>query len=111
MSDSAGDAPRSSAVPTATPPSADQNLPVFRDIRVTNLKATSQKSAGMIQGLPENCISNVVFENVRISSPKGLTIRNARGIRFINSSILAADGVPVISDNAQIDGLQTSIQK
>ena len=111
ISDSAGDAPRSSAVQTATPPSAGQNIPVFRDIRVTNLKATSQKSAGLIQGLPENCISNVVFENVRISSPKGLTIRNARDIRFINSSILAADGVPVISDNAQIDGLGTSTPK
>jgi len=120
VSDSAGDAPRSSVVQTNTAPSAaqtniapstGQSIPVFRDIRVTHLKATSLKSAGLIQGLPENCISNVVFENVRISSPKGLSIRNAKGIQFINSKILAADGAPVISDNAQIDGLETSTQK
>jgi polygalacturonase len=111
MNDSAGDAARPSAVQTGAAPSAGQNIPVFRDIRVTNLKATSLKSAGMIQGLPENCISNVVFENVQISSPEGLSIRNAKGIGFINSNILAADGAPVISDNAQIDGLETSTQK
>lgn len=111
MSDSAGDPPRLAAVPTVAAPSAGQNIPVFRNIHVTHLKATSQKSAGLIQGLPENCISNVVFENVQISSPKGLSIRNAKGIRFINSKILAADGAPVISDNAQIDGLETSTQK
>jgi polygalacturonase len=111
MNNSAGDATRLSAVQTGAAPPAGQNIPVYRNIRVTDLKATSLKSAGMIQGLPENCISNVVFENVQISSPKGLTIHNARGIRFINSKILAADSVPVISDNAQIDGLETSTQK
>lgn len=111
MNNSAGDATRSSAAQTNTAPPGGQNIPVFRNIRVTNLKATSLKLAGTIQGLPENCISNVVFENVQISSPKGLSIRNAKGIRFINSKILAADGVPVISDNAQIDGLETSTQR
>lgn len=109
--DSSGDASRSPNAPTDSAPRTGRNIPVYRDIRVTNLKATSLKSAGMIQGLPENCISNVVFENVQISSPKGLTVRNARGIRFINSNILTADGVPVISDNAQVDGLETSTQK
>ena len=111
MSDSAGDAPRPAAAQTNTAPTTGQSIPIFRDIRVTNLKATSLKSAGVIQGLPENCISNVVFENVRISSPKGLTVRNAKGIRFISSNILAADGAPVISDNAQIEGLETPTQK
>ena len=88
-----------------------ENLPLYRNIQVTNLRATSQKNAGMISGLPDNCISNVVFENVQISAPKGLTIRNVRGVQFKNSKILAADGVPIISDNARIETLENSAQR
>ena len=102
---SAGDASRTPNAQTNSAPAIGQNIPIYRNIRIANLKATSQKSAGTIFGLPESCISNVVFENVQISAPKGLTIRNARGIQFKNSKITAADGVPVILDNAQIDGL------
>ena len=88
-----------------------ENVPLFRNIQVTNLRATSQKSAGIIVGLPDNCISNVVFENVQISAPKGLTVRNAQGIQLKNSKIVAADGVPIISDNAKIETLENSAQR
>jgi polygalacturonase len=88
-----------------------ESLPMFRNIQVTNLRATSQKSAGIIVGLPQNCISNVVFENVQISAPKGLTVRNAQGIQLKNSKILAADGVPIISENAKIETLENSAQR
>ena len=108
---SAGDANRSPNTQTNSAPSAGENIPVYRNIRITNLKATSQKSAGIIFGLPESCISNVVFENVQISSPKGLSVRNAKDIKFENSKITATDGVPVILDNAQIDGLESSGSK
>lgn len=108
MNNSAGDA---KFAPTDSAPTANQSLPVYRNIRVTNLKATSLKSAGMIIGLPENCISNVVFENVQISAPKGLTIRNAKGIEFRNSKIVAASGPPLILENARVDNWETSAQK
>ena len=108
QNNSAGDAKQSAPVRVAP---GSESLPLFRNIQVTNLRATSQKIAGLIVGLPDNCISNVVFENVQISAPKGLTVRNARGIQFKNSRILAADGVPIISDNARIETLETSAQK
>jgi polygalacturonase len=108
---SAGDANRSPNAQTNSAPSAGENIPVYRNIRITNLKATSQKSAGTIFGLPESCISNVVFENVQISAPKGLAVRNAKGIRFNNSRIVVASGPPVVLENAQVDGLETSLQK
>lgn len=109
MNNSAGDP---SHGPAAQPePGTIQNLPTFRNIRVSNLKATSLKTAGMIWGMPENCISNVVFENVQISAPKGLTVRNADGIQFRNSKITAADGVPLIQDNARIESVETSAQR
>jgi hypothetical protein len=65
----------------------------------------------MIYGLPANCISNVVFENVQITAPKGMTVRNAQGIQFRNSKIFAADGVPFISENSRIETLENSAQK
>jgi polygalacturonase len=105
---SAGDAKQGA---TAQADPGATNVPVFRNIQITNLRATSQKSAGTILGLPQNCISNVVFENVQITAPKGLTVRNAQGIQFRNSKILAADGVPFISENARIETLETSAQK
>ena len=108
QNNSAGDA-KQSAAPRVAPGS--EKLPLFRNIQVTNLRATSQKSAGVIMGLPDNCISNVVLENVQISAPKGLTVRNARGIQLKNSKIVAADGVPIISDNAKIEMLENSAQR
>jgi polygalacturonase len=109
MNNSAGDP--SHAPPAQLESGAAQKLPIFRNIRVTNLRATSVKTAGMIWGMPENCISNVVFENVQISAPKGLIVRNADGVQFRNSKIVAADGVPFISENARIESVETSAQR
>jgi polygalacturonase len=108
QNNSSGDA-KLSAAPRVE--KGSENLPLFRNIQITNLRATSQKSAGLIVGLPENCISNVVLENVQISAPKGLTVRNARGIQLKNSKIVAADGVPIISENAKIETLENSAQR
>ena len=55
--------------------------PRYRDIRIANLTATSPQSAGHIVGLPECVVSNLTLENVRITAPVGLTIRNAKEIR------------------------------
>lgn len=101
MNNSAGDPERA----RVDPPSMGRNYPMYRNIRVTNLRATSLKSAGVITGMPGNCISNVVFENVRITAPKGLIVRNAKGIQFKNSKISVDAGAPVILENAEVNGL------
>jgi hypothetical protein len=72
------------------------------------VRATCTKSAGVILGLPQNCISNVVFENVDISAPKGFTIRNAQGIRFINSSVKVNSGATYNAENAEVEGLKNT---
>lgn len=105
QNNSSGDAKRGTAPAADAPPATGDKLPVYRNIRVSNLKATSLKSAGMIMGMPDNCISNVVFDNVQIFAPKGLTIRNAKGIQFTNSKISAVAGAPVILENAEVNGL------
>jgi polygalacturonase len=80
--------------------------PVYRNIRIINLTATSPQSAGFIVGLPECVVSNVVLENVRLSAPKGLTVRHATAIEFKNSGITAEQGEPLILEtNAIVTGL------
>ncbi len=105
LNNSAKDAVQSTPPKDAGTPSAGEKIPVYRDLRVSNLKATCQKSAGVILGLPESCISNVVFENVQISAHTGLAIRNAKGVQFNNSRVLAADGAAFSAENSQVEGL------
>jgi hypothetical protein len=47
----------------------------------------------------------VVFENVQISAHTGLAIRNAKGVQFNNSRVLAADGAAFSAENSQVEGL------
>jgi polygalacturonase len=80
--------------------------PVFRDIHVRNMTATCQKGAGTIIGLPESYISDVTFENVKISAVKGMKITNTKEIEFTNSEITVEQGKPVILQNAMVKGLE-----
>lgn len=107
MTNSAGDpVPRFPPEQDAPQP-MNETTPVFRDICVSNLTATCQNSAGIIIGLPESPISNVVLENVSIqASTTGLAIRNARGIRFKNVTVVNPQGPPFILENALVEGLK-----
>lgn len=79
--------------------------PIYRDIRISNVTATSPQSAGFIVGLPECVVSNVTLENVHISAPVGLTVRNAKGIRVKNAKIEVEKGEPFLLENASVEGL------
>ena len=111
MNNSAGDTAQPSTAPADAAQLAGARTPVFRNIHVSNVTATCQKGAGVITGLPESKISNVVFENVRISSATGLAIKNADGVRFQNVQVVAESGPPVILDNAQVEGLTQTAGK
>ncbi len=105
MNNSAGDAIQSSAPDEDIAKLVNSKTPVFRNIEISNVTATCQKRAGIILGLPESEISNVVLQNVQISAEKGLTIKNANGVRLKNVHITAKEGPPFILDNAQVEGL------
>jgi polygalacturonase len=79
--------------------------PIFRNIKISNLTATSTKNAGLIVGLPESLITNVVLENVRISAETGLTIAHAKGIQLKDVNVEVKQGEPFLLHNAQVDGL------
>jgi polygalacturonase len=69
--------------PKVKPPENDPPQPVgrltphFHDIVLENVTATGSKSAGVIVGLPESPVKNVVLNNVKLSAEEGLTIGNA----------------------------------
>ncbi|HZL42153.1 MAG TPA: glycoside hydrolase family 28 protein [Verrucomicrobiae bacterium] len=85
----------------------DSTTPVYRNIHIKNLTATCVKSAGMIVGLPESPISNVILENVHITSATtGFLIRNAKGIQLKNTQVTPGQGPAFIVENAKVTGLE-----
>jgi polygalacturonase len=108
MNNSKGD-PVQPAVPRKDAAQAlDHKTPIYRNLQIRNVTASCPESAGIILGLPESRIENVVLENVHISSAKGLNIRNAGVIKFVNSTVTTEQGPPVISENARVEGLPAS---
>jgi polygalacturonase len=81
--------------------------PIYRNFRISNVTATSPQSAGFIVGLPECVVSNVALENVQISAPAGLTVRNAKEIHLKNVKVDAAQGDPFLLQNALVEGLDS----
>jgi polygalacturonase len=103
---SAGDAKAGTEVPPNPELDAPGRIPVFRNIRIANLTATCPKGAGLIQGLPESCISNVLLENVKISAAKSFEIHNAKAVQLKNVSVTVARGDPFTLENAEVSGLE-----
>jgi len=82
--------------------------PRIRNITIKNVTATSTREAGLIVGLPESSVENVVLENVTIAAKEGLTIANARGITLKDVKVTAGKGEPFLLHNAQVVGLEQS---
>lgn len=51
--------------------------PRFHDIRISHLKATGAKEAGIVLGLPESPIASLTLDHVEIAAQKGMIVRNA----------------------------------
>ncbi len=102
---SAGDAAQATTPPDGATRAGSENVPVFRNIHIRNLKATAPRNAGLILGLPDSFISDVVLENVEIEAASGMTIQNAKGVQLKNVKVTTKTGRPFILDNAQVEGL------
>src|SRR6185369_4169401 len=51
--------------------------PFFHDITIENVKSVKSGVAGVIVGLPESPVNNVVLKNINITADKGMTIAYA----------------------------------
>lgn len=82
-----------------------ERTPIYSDILFSNITATVQTggAAGLIWGLPEMPVRNVVLQNVSITADKPFCIYDAQNVRLIRSKIITPDGItPWSVTNAQI---------
>ena len=104
---SAKDAAQPSAEKEDAAQPVTETTPIYRNIRISNLTATCDRSAGLIVGLPESAITDVVLENVRITAAAtGLKIEHAKGIQLENVEVTNKEGPPFVLKNAQVEGLK-----
>ena len=79
--------------------------PVYADITFSNITATAAagRRAGLIWGLPEMNVTNVLLARVNITADKPFGIFYAQNVRLVDSKIITPKGVtPISSTNAQI---------
>jgi polygalacturonase len=91
----------------ATYPSAaiTARTPFYRDITFSNITATVAPGnrAGLIWGLPEAAVTNVVLDHVTITADKPFGIFDAQNVRLVDTRIITPEGVNKLSStNAQI---------
>lgn len=81
--------------------------PRYRNIIIRNLTASSTMSAGLLVGLPECPIENVLLENVTIAAEQtGLQIRHTKGVHLKNVKVMPKSGEPFIVTDAEVIGLK-----
>jgi len=80
--------------------------PIYRDITFSDITATTERGrrAGLMWGLPEAPMSNVLLRNVNITADRPFGIFNAKGVRLENCKIATPEGVnKLATTNAQVE--------
>jgi polygalacturonase len=80
--------------------------PSYRDITFSDITATtgSGRRAGLVWGLPEAPVSNVLLRNVSITADRPFGIFYAKGVRLENCRITTPEGVnKLATTNAQVE--------
>jgi hypothetical protein len=95
--------------PTTDPGQAvTSTTPEWEDITIKNVTATGSSNAGIIWGLPEAKVKNLVLDQVSIQAAKGMEIFHASGVSFINGSTANVSAPPaVIVYDATVTGIAT----
>jgi polygalacturonase len=77
--------------------------PFFHDITIENVNSVKSGTAGVIVGLPESPVKNVVLKNVNISAEKGMTVAYAN-VTGSNVHVVAASGQAMtVAPSAKVD--------
>jgi polygalacturonase len=103
------DLARLTAARAAAYPAAPVALrtPIYRNLVFSNLTATVSpgRRAGLIWGLPEMNVTNVLLERIHITADRSFGICDAQYVRVVDSQITTPDGVPSWSvTNATVVG-------
>jgi len=79
--------------------------PIYRDITFSNVIAVVNPGyrAGLIWGLPEMAVTNVLLQNVKITADKPFGIYRAQNVRLEHCSIVTPEGINRLSStNADV---------
>ncbi|QHS53234.1 glycoside hydrolase family 28 protein [Edaphobacter sp. 12200R-103] len=77
--------------------------PFFHDITIENISSVKSGTAGVIVGLPEAPVKNVVLKNINITAEKGMTIAYAN-VTGSNVHVIAASGQAMtVAPSAKVD--------
>lgn len=77
--------------------------PFFHDITIENVNSVKSATAGVIIGLPEAPVKNVVLKNINISAEKGMTIAYAN-VTGSNVHVVAASSQAMtVAPSAKVD--------
>jgi polygalacturonase len=77
--------------------------PFFHDITIENVNSTKGGTAGVIVGLPESPVKNVVLKNINISAEKGMVIAYA-DVKGSGVHVVSATGEPMtVAASAKVD--------
>jgi polygalacturonase len=84
----------------ATYPSAPVTdlTPAYRNITFKDIDATAEEGnrAGLIWGLPESVVSNILLENVNITADRPFGVYFGDGIKLVNCKISTKEGENVL---------------
>jgi len=97
----------------ATYPSAPVTdlTPIYRNISFYNITATAEKGkrAGLIWGLPEAAVSNVLLQNVNITADNPFGVFFADSVKLVNCKILTKEfenKLVITNASVTIDGIE-----
>ena len=103
---------------TPASPSSDSAQPVtattpkWQHIILKNITITGSDNAGILWGLPEQSISDVVFDNVKIAASSAMKAYFVTGLVFKNgSSITVTSGNAITTYSASISGINLTSGK
>jgi exo-poly-alpha-galacturonosidase len=80
-------------VPPIAPPA--EVLPVVRNIRITGISGQAE-SGGLMHGLKDSPIENVVFKDCSIKAKKGLVLENVRNVDHSGLKLDVEEGKDII---------------
>jgi hypothetical protein len=77
--------------------------PFFHDITIENVNSVKSATAGVIVGLPEAPVKNVVLKKVNITAQKGMTIAYAN-VTGSDVHVISASGQAMtVAPSAKVD--------
>lgn len=105
--------PKEPSSPSTDPPQAiTATTPTWQHLLFKNITVTGSPNAGTLWGLPEQSISDVVFDNVSIAATSGMKANFVDGLVFKNGSSITTNGsVAVTSYSSTVSGITLTTGK